>query len=235
MRAISQNTRSIIVDSGHWLMLALSLALVVYISIDTFDGSNFLENRRYMTFQLWVCLFFIADFFVELIFADDRWHYFRHRWPFLLVSIPYLNIVTHFNLPLTPEEIYFVRFIPLTRAIYAMALAVGYVSVHRITSLLASYLTVLVSLLYCSSLVFFYEEHSVNPMVGSYWDALWWACMNSTTLGCDIYPVQWPGKVLSAVLSMMGMIMFPLFTVYFTSLVRRYSNSRQAQRPPGRN
>ncbi len=218
-------------------MLVLSLALVVYISIDTFNGTNFLENSHYMTFQLWVCIFFIADFFVELYFADNRRHYLARRWPFLLVSIPYLNLVTAYHIPLTAEEVYFVRFVPLTRAIYAMALTVGYVSVHRVTSMLASYLTVMVSMIYCASLVFFYEEHAINPLVENYWDALWWACMNSTTLGCDIYPSLWPGKVLSAVLSMMGMIMFPLFTVYFTSLVQRYNKSRgqRGNLPPGLN
>lgn len=223
--------KNIVTETSHRLMLVLSLALVVYISVDTFNGTNFLENRHYMVFQLWVCIFFIVDFFVEWYFAGNRRRYFARRWPFLLVSIPYLNLVTHYQIALTPDEVYFVRFVPLTRAIYAMALTVGYVSVHRITSMLASYLTVMLSVLYCASLVFFYEEHSVNPMVESYWDALWWACMNSTTLGCDIYPAMWPGKVLSAVLSMMGMIMFPLFTVYFTSLVQRYSQ----RLPPGRN
>lgn len=223
---VSPRFKSTVADVGHWMMSALSLALIVYISIDTFNGTNFLENSYYMTFQLWVCIFFIIDFFVELLFATDRWRYLRHRWFFLLISIPYLNIVIHYHLALTPEEVYFVRFIPLTRAIVALALAVGYVSVHRITSMLASYLTVVVAVLYCASLVFFYEERSINPAVESYWDALWWACMNSTTLGCDIYPMLWPGKLMSAVLSMMGMIMFPMFTVYFTSLVVRYNKRR---------
>ena len=36
------------------LVLGLSLGLIVYISIDTFTGVNFLENKNYMTIQLWV-------------------------------------------------------------------------------------------------------------------------------------------------------------------------------------
>lgn len=213
---------------SHLTMLVLSLALIIYISVDTFSGTNFLTNRNYMTFQFWVCLFFILDFFIGLWASPNRWRYFRHRWPFLLISIPYLNIITHFNIALDPTEVYFVRFIPLTRSVYALALEVGYLSVHRISSLLASYIVIMVSLIYTSSLIFFYEEQAVNPLVPDYWEALWWACMNSTTLGCYIYPVTAIGKVLSCALAVMGTIMFPLFTVYVTSVIKRYAAGRAA-------
>lgn len=46
----------------------------------------------------------------------------------------------------------------------------------------------------------------------------------SYNLGCDIYPVTVIGKILSVVLSIMGMIMFPLFTVYLTDMIIRRHN-----------
>lgn len=67
------------------LVLGLSLGLIVYISIDTFTGVNFLENKNYMTFQLWVCIVFMIDFFVELFLAEDKWKYVRHPLVFLSV------------------------------------------------------------------------------------------------------------------------------------------------------
>lgn len=76
----------------HILVLLGSLALIVAISLDTFEGVNFLESRRYMTFQFWVCILFLVTFVLELFMAEDRWHFIRHNWLFLLVSIPYLNV-----------------------------------------------------------------------------------------------------------------------------------------------
>ena len=43
-----------------------------------------------------------------------------------------------------------------------------------------------------------------------------------TTIGAPVNPFTPTGKVLAAVLSGMGMIMFPLFTVYLTQMIRKY-------------
>lgn len=202
-------------------VFVLSAMLIVYISYDTFTGRNFLANSRYMHFQLWVCVFFIFDFFYELIFAADRRRYLRARWLFLFLSVPYLNIITYFNISVDPTELYWVRFIPLGRATMALAIVVGYLSKNRISSLLASYVLILIAFIYFGSIIFFNAERGVNADVTGYWPALWWACMDATTIGCDIQPVTAVGKVVSAVLACMGVLVFPLFTVYVTSLTKR--------------
>lgn len=202
-------------------VFALSALLIVFISVDTFTHRDFLQNVGYMKFQFWVCIFFIIDFFVELVFTQNKGRYLRHRWWFLLLSIPYLNIIIHCHIPVTSAEIYWVRFIPLGRATMAMAIVVGYVSKNKVSSLLASYLMILLAFIYFGSIIFYNAEAEVNPGVQTYWTALWWAGMDATTIGCSIQPVTVVGKVVSAVLACMGVLMFPLFTVYITSLVQR--------------
>ena len=59
----------IVLWTMHTIVLVLSVLLIVYISIDTFEEIDFLQNSHYMTFQLWVCVVFIIDFFVEMYFA----------------------------------------------------------------------------------------------------------------------------------------------------------------------
>ncbi|MCM1310304.1 MAG: potassium channel family protein [Bacteroides sp.] len=212
-------------DAMRVAVFVLSAMLIVYISYDTFTGRNFLENHRYMQFQLWVCVFFIVDFFYELAFSDNKRRYLRTRWLFLLLSIPYLNIITYFHLDVTPGELYWLRFVPLGRATMALAIVVGYISKNRISSMLASYLLILVAFIYFGSIIFFNAERGLNADVSGYWSALWWACMDATTIGCDIQPVTAVGKVVSAVLACMGVLVFPLFTVYVTSLTRRLFKS----------
>lgn len=85
----------------------------------------------------------------------------------------------------------------------------------------------LLATVYFSSMIFFVLEHKVNPMVHQYSDALWWAFMDVTTVGSNIYAMTVTGKVLSVVLAALGMMMFPIFTVYVTSLVQQANENRK--------
>lgn len=211
----------------RWIIITLSVMLIVFISIDTFNGVNFLENHQYMVFQFWVCVIFMADFIFELAISTDKWHFVRTKFLFFLLSIPYLNLISLLHIELTAQQLFFVRFIPLARGVMAMVIVVGAFSRNKLTSFLSSYIITLASFIYLGSLIFYYCESGANSEVTNFGSALWWACMNATTLGCDIYPVTVPGKVLGCILSVGGIIMFPLFTVYITSLIRNYAKSHK--------
>lgn len=216
---VSPKDKKVILGSIRIIVLVLSVLLIVFISYDSFNNIPFLQNKAYMTFQLWTCIVFIIAFFIEMYLSDNRRHFFWHGLIFLLLSIPYLNIINAFNIQLNSNTLYLVRFIPLARGALALTIVLGYISHNKISSLFVSYLSILVLITYFAGLIFYQREHPLNPMVTSYWDAFWWGCMQVTTLGCDIYPVTAIGKILCVVLSLMGMIMFPLFTVYLSNLI----------------
>ncbi len=214
---------------SHSVVLVLSMALIVWISYDTFEKIPFLQNRSYMTFQLLVCLVFMADFFVGLSMSRFRLTYLRYHWFYFLISIPYLNIIDIFDIDFTQNTLYFIRFIPLIRGAYSLAMVIGYFSSNRALSILASYAAILLSLVYFASLIFYRQESPVNSDVPDYWAALWWACMNVTTIGCYINPMTIAGKVCGVILAAMGMMMLPLFTVYITTRVQQYNKRKQKQ------
>ena len=211
----------IIMTFMNIVVLLLSAALIAWISYDTFKRINFLENHAYMTFQYWVCMVFILDFFLGLYYADRKWSYVKRRFWFLILSIPVLNIVNYLNIHLSADALFFVRFIPLARGALALAIVVSYVSSNAVSSLFASYITIMLFIAYFCSLIFYQREAGVNPDVNSYWTALWWTMMNLSTVGCDISPVTVAGKIVAVVLPISGMIIFPLFTVYLTDYVTR--------------
>lgn len=213
--------RSILSGTMNALVLVLSVLLIVWISIDTFERVNFIENHAYMTFQFWVCIIFITDFFIGLRYATDKWRYFRHRIIFLLLSIPYLNILNQMHIVLNHDALYFARFLPLARGALALSIMISYLSSNAVTSLFMSYLSIMLLVGYFCSLIFYQREAGVNPEVKSYWTALWWSAMNMSTVGCDISPVTVAGKIVAVVLPVSGMIIFPLFTVYLTDYVTR--------------
>lgn len=203
------------------IVLVLSIMLIVWISIDTFERVDFLENHHYMTFQFWVCIIFVIDFFVEMRYAEDKWRFVRRRIVFLLLSIPYLNIINLMDISLSHDAIYFVRFIPLARGALALSIVISYLSSNAVTSLFMSYLSIMILVGYFCSLIFYQREAGVNPEVNSYWTALWWSAMNMSTVGCNISPVTVSGKIVAVILPVSGMVIFPLFTVYLTDYVTR--------------
>lgn len=73
---------------------------------------------------------------------------------FLLVAIPYQNIIAYMGWTFSPEITYMLRFIPLVRGGYAMAIVVGWLTYNRASGLFVSYLTMLLTTVYFSSLTF---------------------------------------------------------------------------------
>lgn len=203
----------------HLIMLALSVFLIISISIDTFRGEYFYGQPRFMKTQMWICIVFLADFVIELLLAKRKWHYIVTHFIFFLVAIPYLQIIHYFGWEFSENIMYLLQFIPLVRGGYAMAIIVGWFAYNKATGLFVTYLVTLLATIYFASLVFFMFEHSVNASVKDYSDALWWAVMDVTTVGCDINAITPVGRILSALLAALGMMMFPIFTVYITSLI----------------
>ena len=206
----------------HTAILLLSAALIVFISYEIFNDIAFLNDKVYMTFQLCVCIFFILDYCLCVWLAENPRRYALRNIGFLLISIPYLNIIDLIGWDPGPEVLYYIRFIPLLRGAWAMAIVVSYVSTNKIVGIFASYLSIMLLVLYFASILFFAREQPINPGVPTYWSSLWWCSLEMTTIGAPVNPFTPTGKVLAAILAAMGMMMFPLFTVYLTQIIRKY-------------
>lgn len=222
LSSLTTHQRKYIRRSLHTAILVLSVALIVFISYEIFNDIAFLDDRTYMTFQLCVCVFFMLEYCANVALADNPRSYALHNIGFFLISIPYLNIIDMLGIYPNAEVLYYLRFIPLIRGAWAMAIVVSYVSTNRLVGIFASYLSIMVLVLYFSSILFFAREQPVNPGVPTYWSSLWWCSLEMTTIGAPVSPFTPTGKVLAALLAGMGMIMFPLFTVYLTQMIRKY-------------
>lgn len=220
-QTIKQNATHWVELALHLIVLLLSILLIVLISIDTFNSKSFFIQPQFLKWQFWICVVFIMVFFVELCLAPKKWKYFYRNFIFLLVSIPYQAIIHHFGWHLTEQMEYLIRYMPLIRGGYAMALVVGWFTSNKATGLFLSYLITLLSTVYFASITFFLFEFKVNPLVKDYSDALWWAMMDMTTVGSNIVAITGVGRVLSVLLAALGMMMFPIFTVYITNLITR--------------
>lgn len=217
----------------HILVLILSVFLVVRISIDTFHNEAFYLEPRFIRFQFWICVVFLFDFFVEFFMSDNKWKFIRNRFIFFLVSIPYNSIISFYGWTFSPQVTYALHYIPLIRGGYAMSIVVSWFTYNKATGLFISYLATLIFTIYFASLAFYVFEHNVNPSVKNYDDALWWAAMDATTVGSNIEAITPVGRILSVLLAALGMMMFPIFTVYVTNILTKNKQQGKSFDAPG--
>lgn len=199
------------------LVLAASLAIIFILSIELLSVQTLLSERFILHFQLIICTIFLADFFVRWYYRGGKLSFLGQNLIFLLVSIPYLNIIYSFTPTVSHSAWIALRLIPLARGIYGVTLIVAWMTRSRITNLLITYITILLLSIYFCSILFFFMEHSTNPLVKNYWDAFDWALMNVTTVGSNIFGVTRIGQSLAVILAALGMIFFPIFTAYVTT------------------
>ena len=213
----------------HIATLALSVVLITYITYDTLRNVSFLADPEYMRVQFWICMFFILDVAVEWALSPKKLKFILGHILFILISIPYLNIISHWHIEVNYEIQYLLRFVPMIRAAYVLSIVSGAMSSNWVSSMFSVYLILLLSTLYFGSLMFFVAEHYVNPGIPTYWSALWWSIMDMTTCGCNVNPITPTGKVIAVIFSAEGLILFPVFTVYLTNALTRKSDDTESE------
>lgn len=203
----------------HVLVIAGAVALVLLISFDTFRNISFLGDPTYLKAQFWICMLFLIDITVDFFLSPKKLGYIASHLFFFLICIPYINISDYMGWPIDGEMRFVMRIVPMIRAAYVLALITGTLSRSKVTDMFTCYIILLLTIVYFSSMMFYVEEHAVNPDLTSYWQALWWSLMNMTTAGCYIDEYTTVGRVLSVILSGGGLILFPVFTVYIAHAV----------------
>ena len=203
------------------LVIIAGLAIIVSLSYEIFKFPQDVFLTSFVRFQFWICLFFLFDFFLGLYLSSHKKKYLSTHFFFFLISIPYLSLISYFQIALSNEIYYCIRLVPIIRGGYALVMVVNWFTKSTMANLFISYLLSLITVIYFSSLLFYVVEKPVNRLVQSYGDALWWAFMDATTVGSNIYAATVVGKVLSVLLAAFGMMMFPIFTVYITDKMQK--------------
>lgn len=82
-----------------------------------------------------------------------------------------------------------------------------------------SLIIVLIFIILCSGLFFFFE-HKSNPHIQGIEDALWWGFVTSTTVGYgDIYPVTTIGRIIAMMVMLIGIGIFGFITASVASIL----------------
>ncbi len=207
-----------------------SIVILISLSFDIIEHRSYLLSGGMLDLQFVICLIFIFDFFAWTFSVPHKRHYLFTHFPLLLVSIPYLSLLHMADIDITKSHYIFLKCLPLLRGLVGIYYAVLHFSRTRLHSLMLTYLFIVVALSYLAALLFFAYENGTNHALHGFGNALWWAGMNVTTVGASIFPVTAVGKSLAVILPGLGMIFFPLFTVYVTSLLENCDTQRQTDK-----
>ena len=213
--SLTDPVRTSLRDTLGGIKVVAGLVLLAALSWEIIAGDHIHMSGTYLTIQFVVCLILLCDFFVRWAAAERRTRFFWHNLPFLLLSVPYLNILAWSGVRMTHDWAILVGLIPLLRAFLAMVIIVRWlVRGNKMRRIFFAYIFTVVVFTYISALVFYDYEVLVNPKLHGFGNALCWAWMNVTTVGAEIFPVTAIGKVFCVMLPSLGMMFFPIFTTY---------------------
>lgn len=205
--------------------LLAGLALLIGVSIEVLQGNHLSYSSWYMWLQFVVCIIFMIDFAVAMAAAkgkSNKWFWLNLL--FFLISIPYLNILEWLHVDMHRGVAVVVAALPLLRSFVAMGVVVWWFIVGKVSRIFAAYLFTVVCFTYLAALIFYDYEILVNDKLHGFGNAFWWAWMNTTTVGAAIFPVTAIGKVLAVLLPGLGMMFFPVFTIYITDIYTSYQH-----------
>jgi voltage-gated potassium channel len=206
------------------LTLFASILLLASLSLEVLYSRAFAEfSEMYTWAMLVVCVIFLADFLLMMLASSDRWRFLARNFVMLLVSIPYHFIIGLLGVVPGHLTTMILSAIVMLRAVMALYITLRWLIERRATRLLWVYIATVAMCTYFASLLFYEYESPVNSSVKDFGDALWWAAMNLTTVGAEIFPVTAIGKVICVLLPILGTAMFPVLTVYITSLYNRHA------------
>lgn len=196
------------------LSLLSGILLLVAMSWEILTGSSTHFSPTYLWIQLFVCLVFMADFFVRMAVEEHKGRFFLRNFWFLLVSIPYMNLIAWTGIDVPRQWSVLIVAVPLLRVVAALYIVIRWWLDKKISQLLWAYVFTVISFSYVSALIFFDFERHVNHGLQNFGDALLWVALNVTAVGADISPVTVVGKILNVMLPIFGMLLFPIITAY---------------------
>ena len=193
-----------------WLVLVVAVVSLLLVLLETFlhVPSTLLPLLRDLDRAS--CLIFLADIVVR--WRRERWSasFWRWGWIDLLASIPFDPAFRSL------QAIRIYRFIRLIRVLKKLNTLTTGTSLNE--KLLALPGVALVMVLFSTMLMVEVERSAPNTTIRTGGDALWWALTTVTTVGYgDTYPVTTEGRIIAAVLMLIGIALFGSMSAIVTS------------------
>ena len=193
-----------------WLVLVVAVVSLLLVLLETFlhVPPGVLSLLR--TVDTLSCVIFLIDVFVR--WKRERWsvNYWRWAWLDVIASIPFEPAFRSL------QAIRIYRFIRLIRVLKKLSTLTSGTSLNE--KLLALPGVAFVMVLFSTMLMVEVERSAPDATIKTGGDALWWALTTVTTVGYgDTYPVTTEGRIIAAVMMLIGIALFGSMSAIVTS------------------
>ncbi|MCX4186908.1 ion transporter [Methylophaga sp. OBS4] len=184
-------------------MLSLSIYVLIALFIQEFIISNSEVKLLLQYVDFAVCLFFLADFFINFYTAESKRSYMKWGWIDLLASIPMLD-------PLRWGRIArIVRVIRFLRAIKSVKLLLTNLNKSKLQSLTLSVILITFVTYTIGSALILEFESQASGAIKTANDALWWSFLNLLNAKMSIDQASThEGMLITVALNKIGLLVF---------------------------
>ncbi len=177
--------------------------------------------------NLVLSVIFLVDFLYRLFSAESKREYFFRQfgWADLLASlpIPHLKVFRLFRL---------IRVVELVRTYGARRVLRSIVDDRAESALLTLLLLGILVLEFGSLAILRVEQHQAQANIVSAGDAVWYVLVTISTVGYgDRYPVSVAGRIIGAMIIVVGVGIFGTFTGFLANIFLSDRRARAADTP----
>ena len=191
----------------EWPMMGIAL----WILIEWYLGAKGLSSYALSVFTNWlVLLAFLFEMVLLSSLVDNKRLYLRTNWMNLIIII--------FGIPIILEGGEMAAALRGMRVLIALQVFVNASSTFRVL-LARNHLGTTMGVSLIIMIVAGLLMAGIDPAVESAWEGIWWAWVTITTVGYgDVVPVSAEGRILGAVLILLGVGLFAVLTASFSVL-----------------
>ncbi len=234
-----------IFDCIIMFLIALSIFSIFAITFDLSESmTRHLRQVEKISLIVFTIEYLLRVWTSDLLFPEETRLKALFKYLTMGMAIIDLLAILPFYLPMIfPINLLGLRMLRLTRILrvckltrYSEALAsIADVFTSKSKEIIASFLVVFL-LLIVASLMIYYAEHETQPEAfKNAFSGLWWAVATLTTVGYgDIYPVTVMGRIIGAIIALLGIGMVAIPTGILSSgFIEHFSHSDKPS-PPAR-
>jgi voltage-gated potassium channel len=211
-----------IINLSIMLLIALNVVAVLLETVDTIAASY---SSFFHIFEIVSIVVFTIEYLIRfwICTADQRYRhpvFGRVRYVVTPMAVVDLLAILPFYLPLLiPVDLRFSRALRLLRLFRVFKLArytnalniLGRVLRNKKVELYICIFTIMILLTVASSIMYFVERQAQPEQFSSIPATMWWGVATLTTVGYgDVYPVTVFGKLIGALIAVLGIGMFAL-------------------------